>query len=265
MGQGPDHFLQLGLDHLLRDSGHDVLVTPIEVADPFPTEIGTGFELCRVVADHVRAAIQHDRFPLVLSGNCDIAVGTTTGAMATQLGIIWFDGHADFNTPELTFSGFLDGMGLAIAAGQCWTTMAATIPGFQPIPAAHIVHLGGRLRAMERTLFNRAGVTSVEASVMRQLGLSQALAPALTMLRARVERVYVHLDLDVLDPAYAQANEFARPDGLLPDEVQAAIVQIKRQFTICASGVASYDPACDTTEQAFRAGVQLIQSILAPQ
>jgi arginase family enzyme len=59
----------------------------------------------------------------VLSGNCNTAVGTISGLGTSDLGVVWFDAHADFNAPETTTTGFTDGIGLAVAVGHCWKAM----------------------------------------------------------------------------------------------------------------------------------------------
>ena len=80
---------------------------------------------------------------------------------------------------------------------------------------------------------------------------------ALNELRARVERVYVHLDLDVLDPeAVGRANEFAPEDGLKAGELEAAFGMVRDRFAIAAAGIASYDPA-------FDGGGRVLQAALA--
>jgi arginase len=181
-----------------------------------------------------------------------------------QLGIIWFDSHGDFNTPETTESGFMDGMGLATAAGLCWVKMAASIPDFSPIPGRNILHVGGRdFHPEEGALFERAGGTIVGAETIRRSGMSAALGPALAALRSRVSRIYLHFDLDVLDPEQAPANEFAAPDGLTPVQIQEAIHLIGERFTVCANGIASYDPRCDKEGEVLRAGVAIMESVLA--
>jgi hypothetical protein len=60
------------------------------------------------------------------------------------VGLVWLDAHGDFNTPETDTSGFLDGQGLAIAVGRCWRSLAATIPGFTPLPERDVVLVGAR-------------------------------------------------------------------------------------------------------------------------
>jgi arginase len=115
-----------------------------------PTEIGTTFALQHSLADAVRTSIGRERFPLVLAGNYSSTLGTVSGVRAaapngaSPIGVLWLDAHADFNTPETTTSGFLDGMAPATMTGRCWQGMTAAIPGFQPVADAHVVLVAAR-------------------------------------------------------------------------------------------------------------------------
>jgi arginase len=264
MGAGPEHFVQNGVEQLLRDLGHEVDTVSIEATSSFRAEIKTAFDLYRLLAKRVGSAYEAGIFPLVLSGNCNSSLGTVAGIGPSQLGIVWFDSHGDFNTPETSESGFLDGMGLATAAGLCWRKMANSIPNFSPIPASNILHVGGRdFDAEELALFKRAGGTIVGAETIRQSSVAAALASALEILQSRVSRLYLHFDLDVLDPELAPANEFAALDGLTVEQVQEAIQMIGERFKVCASGIASYDPQCDKKDEVLGAGVAIMKSVLA--
>jgi arginase len=264
MGRGPEHFIQNGLEQLLRDCGYEVHTDSIEAQNSFRAEIKTAFELYRILAGRVSSACENGIFPLVLSGNCSSALGTVAGIGPHRLGIIWFDSHGDFNTPETTQSGFLDGMGLAMAAGLCWGKMATSISKFSPIQGRNILHVGGRdFDAEERALFEESGGTIVGAETIRRSGMLTALVPALDALRSRISRIYLHFDLDVLDPERAPANEFAAPDGLTVSQVKESIQLIGERFTVCASGIASYDPQCDKNDEVLRAGVAIMECVLA--
>src|SRR5687767_8089044 len=107
MGAGPEWLMERGLESRLAAAGHRVDVSLIA---PEPgqslAEIATAFELMRVVARRVRAATSTGRFPLVLSGNCNIAVGTLAGLTPRKRTVFWFDAHGDCNTPDTTTSGF---------------------------------------------------------------------------------------------------------------------------------------------------------------
>src|SRR6478735_11713834 len=97
----------------------------------------------RAFAKHVHAARTARRFPVVLSGNCLAAVGVIAG-LGEGTGVIWIDAHGDFNTPQTTTRGFLDGMTLATATGKCWVELANGIEGFMPVPEDAVVLIGAR-------------------------------------------------------------------------------------------------------------------------
>jgi arginase family enzyme len=63
----------------------------------------------------------------------------------------------------------------------------------------------------------------------------------------------------VLDPELALANEFAAPGGLTVEQVQEAIRAVAERFTICASGIASYDPQYDKNDEVLNAGVAIMK------
>ena len=262
MGGGPEHFVRNGLGEALRGNGHEVYLEVVNATGPFKAEIGTAFELHKLVADRVRVAVEQGRFPLVLSGNCNTSVGTITGLAPQELGIIWFDGHADFNTPETTTSGSLDGMGLAMGTGGCWKKMTQTIPGFRPIPEANVVLVGSRdIGQDELERLRRSDVTLVEVDVARQEGMREALGSTLDALHTRVRKVYVHLDLDVLDPEIAPANEFAPPNGLRPEELEEGLRTIEDRFILAGVGVASYDPDYDSENRMLGTGINLMEAL----
>jgi arginase len=213
---------------------------------PFLAEIRTAFALHRRLAGRVRAAREAGAFPLVVSGNCNSALGTIAGVGPFDPGIIWFDGHLDARTPESTTTGSLDGMGVATATGRCWTTLAATIPGFAPVAPERMLYVGSRhLDPDLAGWITDSGVAMIAADSVRRVGVEAAATPALDALRAWVRRVYLHVDLDVLDPVPAPANELAPPDGLTIEQVEEAIRLIGKRFAIAAAEIASYDPALD--------------------
>jgi arginase len=265
MGSGPLHLVEHGLGALLERTGHAVQVAAIETDDEFPTEISTSFELCGRLAERVQQSVSDGHLPLALAGNCNSATGAVAGLGPESVGLIWFDGHADFNTPETTTSGFLDGMGLAITTGRCWQRLAAKIPGFRPLPDAHVVHVGMRdVSERERRALADSQIKVVDAAQIRQVGLERALLPALAALRTRVQRCYVHLDLDVIDARVAPANEYAREHGLAPAQVGQALALIQERLTIAGAGVASYDPRCDSDDRLQRIAFGLIEQLVNP-
>ncbi len=262
-GRGPDHFLQHGVDQILRDGGHQVAACRVESSAPFATEIGTAFELNRLLAEQVSSAIRSKRFPIVLAGNCNSCLGTVAGIGSSQLGVVWFDAHGDFNTPETTVSGFLDGMGLAMLTGRCWRSLLRTIPGFRPVAEANILHIGARdLDPEEKRLLQESeiGVVTPQAEEGRD---RQTIGTALDRLRDKAARIYLHVDMDVLDTGEALPNHLAVPGGFSVEVVEDAIRMIKDRFDVCAGAITSFDPSYDKDDQVLEAGIRIVEAYVA--
>lgn len=265
-GRGPEHVVSSGLVQALQQDGHEVAVELIESQTEFRAEVQTQFELYRTLAVHVARARQAGSFPLVLSGNCGATLGVIANPNNRRQGIVWFDAHGEFNTPETTTSGFLDGMGLAIATGRCWTRLAASIPGFRPIPPSSILLIGGRdFDEGEKERLEEAGVIVIDAASLETSGLSNALGRALSRLSVAVDEIHLHLDPDVFDPTEAPANSFqtGTQGGMSVAQVSEAIQQIKNDWPITSATIASYDPEYDPQSKTLDAFLQLTKQILA--
>ncbi|HMG70710.1 MAG TPA: arginase family protein [Gemmatimonadaceae bacterium] len=256
MGAGPEALLEAGLERALKESGHSVHTKVAELPDDWwHSEIQTSFELMRMLSVAVAQAREADLLPMVLAGNCNTAVGTLAG-LGPGVGVAWFDAHGDFNTPETTTSGFLDGTAVAIITGRCWKQIAATIPGYQPIADERVCLVGARdIDPLEGRLLAESNVDVISPENI-QLDLPRSL----NSIGQHVERMYVHLDLDVLDADVAAANKFAVSGGLTIEDVEYALSEIARTFRIAGVTLSAYDPAGDTDGAAARAAIRLICS-----
>ena len=89
------------------------------------------------------------------------------------------------------------------------------------------------------------------------------LAAALETLSQRVQRVYIHMDLDVLDMGEALANHADSPGGIPLEFVLEAIGMIKRRFVVCAGAIGSFDPDYDRDDKVLNAGIEIVKAITA--
>ncbi|MGI9040328.1 MAG: arginase family protein [Gemmatimonadales bacterium] len=260
MGAGPERLLAAGLVRHLEDRGHQIRCTVIEApAESWRAEIQTGFQLMHAVAGAVREAREQGRFPLVLSGNCSTAVGTLAGLGTRDTGVLWFDAHGDFNTPETTIGGFLDGMALATVTGRCWTELAWGVPGFRPVAERRVALLGARdLDPIEAGALARS-----EVSLLPPATVAADLPRCLETLTHRTEQVYLHVDLDVLDPEAARANAYAAPGGLTLEQLELAVTTAGRAVAIAAATISAYDPALDPDGRTFAAAFRVAAALLA--
>jgi arginase len=257
MGAGPAHLLQAGAVDRLATAGHRVQVDEVSLDDRhMPAEIATAFHLQRGVAAAVQRAASRNSFPIVLSGNCNMAaLGTLAGLATSDIGVCWLDAHGDFNTPETTVGGFLDGMALAMTTGRCWQEMLGGLAGFVPVAEENVVLLGVRdLDRLEASLLAESAVHVIKPSDVR------TRAPqAIERLRQHVGDVYLHVDLDVLDPAvHGRANQFAVADGLTVDDVTSLIDLLAAQCRLRGAALTAYDPSCDVDDRVCRTALGLL-------
>lgn len=261
-GCGPDYFVDNGLPQLLQEQGYRVNTHRVVSTASLNTENGTGFELNRHLAEHVEA-LDENSFPLILSGNCNSCVGGVAGLSRHDLGVIWFDAHGDFNTPETTMNGFLDGMGLAMVTGRCWRTMLRKIPGFRAVAERNVIQVGALdLDAAEARMFKEAGIPVITFALRTEHQFFLSFQEAIDDLANRVKNVYVHIDMDVLDIGPVKANHLAVPGGLSVAMVSKCLELLKESFTIRGCGIASLDPAFDRERVVLNAGFRLIAKVL---
>jgi arginase len=260
MGAGPDRLLDWGLVDALRAAGHAVSAEHVELPAGAPAaEIAATFALAAQLSDRVRAARAAGALPIVLAGNCASCIGTLSGLDDPAPAVIWLDAHADLNTPETTRSGFLDGMALSIATGRCWQSMAAAVPGFRTIPNDNVCLIGTRdLDEAESEYLAHS-----DTPVLSVVDYPERLLHALESLRTRTTTVYLHIDLDVLDPSEGRANSFAADGGLLLRDVLEVIETIRARFPIAAVALTAYDPTCDPDGRICTAAKQIIDAVLS--
>jgi arginase len=255
MGCGPRRLYEAGLKPLLTRLGRRFRHEEITIDDSYPAEIKTAFSLSRRISERVQWSLKEGLFPIVLSGNCNTAVGAISGCGSQNTAVVWFDAHGESTTPETTSSGFLDGMGISILTGRCWCRLAGTIPGFQPVPGEHILLVGSRdLDPGEIELLNDAGVSRV-AEILNQGAPISSLSKA-------VNGAYIHLDLDVLDKSEAVSNQWTSHGGLSIEQVRRNLTSIRAVMGIKGFGIASYDPEADRDGRALEAAMALSESLL---
>ena len=252
MGRGPIAVIESGLVEHLRSLGHEVDVTSVRLSPGLHSEANALVELQRLTVPLLRDALSRQARPIILSGNCGPAALSAVAALNhCETATIWFDAHADFNTPETSRSGFLDGMGLAILTGR-WRRLAERFESFQPVLDSQVIQIGVREKdPPEVQLLQQSGIKQIPTVALA--GLPEALKELST------PTVYVHVDLDVIDTSEGRANGWACGDGLSLNQLRDALELIGRSVSIVAGAVTCYDPAVDMDGRIGRAVPRIVE------
>jgi arginase len=185
------------------------------------------------------------------------------GPKPLRVGLIYFDAHADFNTPETTLSGMLGGMDVAVAAGMCLTRLRLKT-GLDPaMPTKYIVFGGLRdVDPLERELLDRSECQYLSVEDIRSR--PDAIDEQMRRLSRMTDVIYIHVDMDVLDPAEVSGHPLTAPEGPTSVELAAAIQRIFANPKAAALGVASIPfGARDKEGLSLRAAYRLIEASVA--
>jgi arginase family enzyme len=99
----------------------------------------------------------------------------------------------------------------------------------------------------------------IPVAEVRARGIEQAVGEALDSLEESVDAIYVDLDLDVLDRAFAPATPGSRPGGLTPAELRSAARLCGAHPKVRVMDLVEIDPAKDVSDAtAYAAGLCLL-------
>lgn len=271
-GKGPEVILASGLMEELRGQGDDVIGPFVaELTDEDQKERG-GWKAVglhgRHLKERVAETLGQGAFLLVLEGDCNASIGVIAGLKQygerhrmPRVGMAWIDAHGDINTPETSLSGMLGGMPVAVSLGWCLPRIRDDI-GMTPLSADYLVLMALRdVDPLERDLIDRVAIAEVTEQEVRER--SERFHITMQQLSDRIDLLYVHVDLDVLDPVESPGMGLPAPHGLTSVELAEALTVILRGPKVVALGIASYGQDRDPDRRGLASVKRLIHAGMA--
>jgi arginase len=192
-----------------------------EPGEPHAARYDEDLHDARATLEAAAVAVTVTRRPLLTATDCSICVGTVPAVARRWPGasLLWLDAHGDFNTPDTTPSGFLGGMCLAGAVGL-WDTGHGAGPGPE-----RVVLVGGRdLDAAEEELMARHGVVRTDDPAAALAG----------------REVFVHLDVDILDPTVMPGQLYPAPGGLDMTQLRSLLAGVAGRARIVGAEITCF-------------------------
>ena len=213
---GPSAIRIAGLGKKIQELGHefeDLGNVPVlrsdtkEPKDQKAKYLDSIANCCRRLKGRVERLVEEGGFPLVVGGDHSIACGTVAGLSNVyarkkkKIGLIWFDAHADMNTPETSPTGNVHGMPLASIMGygpDALTRLGERFPMVEPDKA---VLIGARdVDPGERALAKECGITVYSMRELDILGMDRVMKEALSIVTRGTAGFHLSFDMDGLDP-----------------------------------------------------------------
>jgi arginase len=233
----------------LPASATTIIDVPLEAG----VELGTGVARCGSIAlvrDRVRDAMNSGpdsaHWPLTIGGDCGSELGAVSHVLeqaATKgsptapgdIAVVWFDAHPDLNTPFSSPSGAFGGMVLRALTGDGPPELVPRV-----VLDPRLIVLAG-VRDINDDEADYITEHSIGTFAPNALGTPGALIEAIAATGAT--SVYVHIDLDVLDPSELAGQDSPVPFGMATAHLLAAVRQITANFTLLGAGISQFAPA----------------------
>jgi len=196
-------------------------------------------ESCRTLADGVALSLRSGASVLVLGGECTIVAGSLSGALAVEpdLALVYVDAHGDFNTLATTPTHYVSGMCLAHVCGR--SVAPLLWPGARRIADERVALVGGRaLDPGERQNLERSRLVRVAFDAEHG-----DVTPIVAFARRRA--VWLHVDVDVVDPSAMPAVAFPSPGGVTLAALRELVTQVVTTADVRGIDLCGYDTRQD--------------------
>jgi arginase family enzyme len=220
--KGPTTMADGGIRSILEGLGATVRVEEARLTPEEDTEYGGWKRLGMSLGHFADIVSRNERdgyFTVGLLATCPSMPGLVAGLQRSgatrepiKIGMLWLDAHPDFNTPETTRSGSLGGMPVAVATGRALQVMRLDAKLDPPLPDRHVVMGGVRLTdPLEQHLLDNSMIEQLSVDDLRNM--TPAVWGQLDRLNQLTDKIYVHIDMDVLDPREVMGHGNKVPNG----------------------------------------------------
>ena len=265
------HLADLGYE--VKDYGNATIVQPRKPADPaenpkYVTEMAESF---RNISASLKKVLADGATPLILGGDHSIAIGSFSALSAfyrergEEIGLIWFDAHADINTPETSQSGNIHGMPLAVLLGEGHPDLVLQ-EGFSPkLNKQYFAHVGARdLDVGERTRIDELGLRDhffTMADVDKR-GMLACVKDALAIASQAPGGFAVTFDVDAIDPVFAPGSGTLVRGGASYREAHLALEVVAEHGGMRSFEIVEVNPLLDQSNITVELAVELILSAM---
>ena len=252
LSKGPATMADGGIQKILADLGATIRIDEARLTAEEDTEYGGWKRLGMALGHFADIVTKNERdgyFTVGLLATCPSMPGLVAGLQRSgstreplKIGMLWLDAHPDFNTPETTRSGSLGGMPVAVATGRALQVMRLDAKLDPPLPDRHIVMAGVRLTdPLEQHLLDNSMIEQISVDDLRTM--TPAIWTQLDRLNRLTDKIYIHIDMDVLDPREVMAHGNKVPNGPSSEQLARVFEEIfKRYDKASAIGFATIPP-----------------------
>ncbi|MFN3418384.1 MAG: arginase [Pyrinomonadaceae bacterium] len=264
-----EHIRNLG--GVAIDYGNAEIIKPTGPDTGNPKYLREMTASCQNIANAVKKVLADGAFPVILGGDHSIAIGTFSAISSfyrengREIGLIWFDAHADINTPETTMTGNIHGMPLAVLLGEGASELV-NLEGFSPkLNKKYFAHVGARdIDPGERSRIEALGLRDhfFTMSDIDKRGMTACVEDAIKIASSAPGGFAVTFDVDMIDPRFAPGSGTLVRGGATYREAHLALEIIAESGYLRSFEIVEVNPLLDQSNITVELAVELILSAL---
>jgi len=268
----PSALRMAGLSPRLRDAGlwvRDMRPDFTSCGPVGKAELREVVTACRRVGSAVAEALMSNELPILLGGDHSLSIGSIAAVsnhcrkLRQPLWILWFDAHADFNTPSTSPSGNVHGMPAAVVCGDGAPELLNLSRNY-PMVSPERLHLVG-VRTMDTGEEARVRESAANLLTMDQVhhqGLLCVVDSILEQVAASDGHLHLSFDVDAMDPVVAPGVGTPEKGGLGVDEMRRCLQRIEDSGLLGSLDVMEFNPLHDNYGVTARLVVDLLENLL---
>jgi len=211
----------------------------------------------------VEQAVKSGALPLILGGDCSIALATVAGVRRyfRHVGMIYMDADADLNIPATTATGCVDGMVVSHLTGRGAPELIRFWSEPFLVREPDLALFGfSRLDPPEEKVLSNSPLRRYPVADIKRHGATASAKTALERIRGNGNEFILHFDVDVISD-FAATN-YSSSNGLSFQEVREALLVFAQQQNLAAIEVTGYNPTKDSDGSGAKKIVDLLGEIL---
>lgn len=261
------------LGYAVEDHGNVEIAMPDLAVESSgnPKHLDEMIRSCASISESLRTVLSKDQFPVILGGDHSIAIGTFSAISShyrdkgDEIGLIWFDAHADINTPETSASGNIHGMPLAVLLGEGDAQLVG-LEGYSPkLNKNFFAHVGARdLDAGERQRISDLSLKKqfFTMSDIDKRGMLACVEDAIAIASKAPGGFAVTFDVDMIDPRFAPGSGTLVRGGATYREAHLALEVIAEHGGMRSFEIVEVNPLLDQSNITVELAIELILSAL---
>lgn len=266
-----EHIEELGYEVI--DRGDVEIIKPERIAEENenPKYLQEMVASCKNMSDSLKKILGNEEFPVILGGDHSIATGTFSAISSffrrqqQEIGLIWFDAHADINTHESSPSGNIHGMPLAAILGYGKEELV-NLEGFSPkLNPKYCAHIGARdLDSGEKRRIHELGMRDnfFTMSDIDKRGMLACVNDAIDIASQASGGYAVTFDVDMIDPRFAPGSGTLVRGGTTYREAHLALEIIAERGGMRSFEIVEVNPMLDQSNITVELAGELILSAL---